>query len=74
MAFQLVEVDQGPCGNGLPARKTTVAISNIPESLAEYCMDKFGKPIQTKFSSSDCPEPFSWDDYYIIEPTKVVIV
>ena len=74
MAFALIEVDQGPCGNGMPARKTTVAVSNTLESLVEYCKDRYGKPIQTKFSSSDCPEPFSWDDYFIIEPTKTVIV
>jgi hypothetical protein len=74
MAFALIEVDQGPCGNGMPARKTTVAISDSLEKLVEHCSVRYGMPIQTKFSSSDCPVPFSWDNFFVIEPTKVTIV
>jgi hypothetical protein len=74
MAFALIEVDQGPCGNGLPARKTTVAISDSNFKLTGYCLVKYGKTVQTKFDSLGCPEPFSWDNFFVIEPTKVTIV
>jgi len=74
MSFALIEVDQGPCGNGMPAKYRDVAVSDSLEMLEEHCLVRYGKPIQTKLNPLGCPEPFSWDNYFIIEPTKVVIV
>lgn len=65
--FGLYEVDQDPCGCGLPERHELQAISEDENKLKEFCKANFGK-------EPGKPEKFSWDNYFIIKPfvTKLV--
>lgn len=65
MTKVLIRVHQD--GNGLGDRPYHVATSNSEEALVEYCREAFDMPVGK-------PKKFSWDDYFIINDTPVVII
>lgn len=65
MNYELIEVESS--GTELPDRHYRRAISDLKVLLEDYCLDRYGKKV-------GYPEPFTWDNYFIIEETDVVIV
>jgi len=65
--LQLVEIDPTPGGNGLPDIRTVKAVSSSHSALVEYCKETFGSLVGK-------PIGFSWEMYYEIEDTDVIIV
>lgn len=66
MNYVLIKVDQQPFKNGDPCKRIPVALSNTPAKLIEYCK-KSGMQLGE-------PQLFSYDDYYIIRESKVIIL
>jgi hypothetical protein len=54
-------------GNGVRDISTLEAISDNEEKLKTYCKEIFNKEVGK-------PEIFSWDDYFIIQPYKMIVV
>jgi hypothetical protein len=69
--LELVEHDLTPWIDGLPIKRTIVAMSSSYSSLVEYCKETYGTDVKEDgmVSSSD-----SADIYYTIHSSKVVIV
>ncbi len=65
--FKLIRVDQSPAGNGLSPDETDIAISDCHPALIRYCKEVFDLPVQDETY-------FSWDIYYIIRPTNLIII
>jgi hypothetical protein len=69
MSYKLIEVETN--GNadmyGGSDGHYERAISESKEKLAEYCEKTYGKKVGK-------PEVFSWDNYFIVEETKIKII
>ncbi len=68
-SYALVEINQTPCFEGRSSIDTEIAVSNSEESLEKYC-ESILKHIVIK---PDMKKP-NWENYYIIKPTKLLII
>ena len=65
MNYKLIEVETN--GDGGRDGHYERAISDDKEKLIKYCEETFEKKVGK-------PDIFSWDNYFIIEETKIVIL
>jgi hypothetical protein len=56
-------------GDGRRDRPSHIAISNNEDNLVSYCQNTFGKSIGKPSALN-----FTWEDYFIIEETSIVII
>ena len=54
-------------GNGGGDRHYHLAMSHDEQALEEYCLKTFKVPVGK-------PEKFTWDDYYIINDSPILIL
>lgn len=64
--YELIEVDLTPCGNGLPERRTVIAVGS-ETLLDQYVKREFNKPVGK-------PDTFTWDNYYEIHPSTIKVL
>ena len=69
MSFQLVEVETNGSADmyGGSDGHYVRAISNHVNALIDFCYKTYKKSVGK-------PEVFSWDNYFIIEETNIVII
>jgi len=65
MNYILVEVEIS--GNGVSDIYRTKAISEDKIKLEEYCKKTYGKEIGK-------PDKFSWDNYFLINKTDIIVL
>jgi len=54
-------------GNGVADKAYPIAISEDKSELTQYCEKVILKPVGE-------PKPFTWDDFYLIEPSSLIIL
>lgn len=54
-------------GNGVRDEHKGIAISKSKDNLVEYCKREFGLDIGE-------PTKFTWDDFYLIKPSKIKLI
>jgi len=54
-------------GNGVMDMHYPIAVSESEGELKQYCEKVIGKPVGK-------PKPFTWDDFYIIKPSNLIIL
>jgi hypothetical protein len=60
-----MEVD----GNGMGDKPYHVAISNSEDKLRDYCLKTYGKNVGRPTAAK-----FTWENYFVIEKTPIVIL
>lgn len=65
MNYVLIEVESD--GNGHHDRHYHRAMAKSKEALEDYCKETYGKEIGE-------PKPFNWDNYFIINESKIEIL
>ena len=71
MNYKLVKII--PDGNGVKDKREDIAISTDKEKLSKYCKTTFGKEIEESQNSTQVKN-FSWDGWYVIIPSNIVIL
>jgi hypothetical protein len=54
-------------GNGVMDRHYPIAVADTEDELKKYCEAVIGLPVGK-------PRKFTWDDYYVIEPSNLIIL